>query len=180
MAKTKETAFEEELATKTRELVYGETAKLDQRDKEILRILDKNARTPLSLMAKKVNLSRDAVRYRIKRMMAENVIAGFRLVLNPAKMGYPLLNFVCFSLQNLSDEEERKFRAYVKALGNTIYLGSVSGRWDYVAILAAKNPGHFEEVLRDIRKRFSSIIRDFETISVLQEYKYEEVAGLLD
>ena len=51
--------------------------KLDVKDKKILVLLSKNSRMPISEMAKKVQLSRDTVAYRIKRMQKLNVILQF-------------------------------------------------------------------------------------------------------
>ena len=44
------------------------TAKLDLKDRKILRELDMNARIPMNELAKKVGLSRQVVQYRIQRM----------------------------------------------------------------------------------------------------------------
>jgi len=49
-------------------------AKLDVKDKKILSILSANSRIPLTQLAKKVGLSRDAVNYRIKNYEKNGII----------------------------------------------------------------------------------------------------------
>ncbi len=171
--------FEKELIGKNWRLTYGAAIKLDKKDKEIIKILGKKGRLPLSTISKKVGLSRDGVRYRIKRLIDADIIVGFQAIINPAKMGYQFVTQAFFSLHNLSDAMEKKFQAYLCNLGNTSYVSSTSGRWDYTAVFLSKNPGHFEDILRNIRKQFPNIIKDFETTHILQEYKYEELTGLV-
>ena len=60
---------------------------LDQKNLDIIKILEKNARTSNVEIAKKINISEGAVRRRINLLIKENFI---RLVgiTNPLKMGF--------------------------------------------------------------------------------------------
>lgn len=50
--------------------------KLNLKDRKILSILDMNARTPLSQIAKQVGLSREVVHYRIQQLEKKGAIEG--------------------------------------------------------------------------------------------------------
>ena len=54
---------------------------LDQTDREILAILQRNARESLKGIAAQTGLARSTVRYRLQRMEAEGVIGGYRVEL---------------------------------------------------------------------------------------------------
>lgn len=52
----------------------------DAIDSKIIEELRRDARTPLATLARKVNLSRNAVRQRIERLERDQVIAGYTIV----------------------------------------------------------------------------------------------------
>lgn len=51
---------------------------MDEKNLQILRLLQQNARLPLKTLAGKVGLARSSVRERIARMEAEGIILGYR------------------------------------------------------------------------------------------------------
>lgn len=160
-------------------LVYGLYYKFDKYDKLILKELDNNARKPLSEISKKVKLSRDAIRNRIQKMVDAKVISCFKPLLQPPRMGYPIINYVFISLYNPTEEEEQKFLKYLKSEKYVTYVASLIGKWDYIIDIMAENQGQFDRILKSIRQRFPSLIKDYEVYGVLQEYKYEEIGRLV-
>jgi Lrp/AsnC family leucine-responsive transcriptional regulator len=54
----------------------------DRNDLEILKILQKNARAPVSEIAKELKLSRPTVKNKIERLVREGIIKGFTIELN--------------------------------------------------------------------------------------------------
>ncbi|RXZ81331.1 Lrp/AsnC family transcriptional regulator [Paenibacillaceae bacterium] len=62
-------------------------AVLDETDRRIIAILNKNGRISYTDLAKEVGLSRVAVQARINAMMDEGVIERFTAVINPEKIG---------------------------------------------------------------------------------------------
>jgi DNA-binding Lrp family transcriptional regulator len=161
-------------------IMYGEQFGLDKKDNQIIKALYINARMPLSKMRKHVNLTRDGIKYRIKRMIKNGVIQSFIPVLNPPKMGFNSMNYVFFSMQNFSIENEKGFIKYLKGLNNVIYISKLVGRMDFLVFIIARNPEHFNDILRNIRGKFSGIIKEYEIMSVIQEYKFIEMDRLLD
>lgn len=66
----------------------------DETDLELLRILQASPRATMSELARRVEMSSPAVTERVARLEEDGVIAGYRLELNPAALGYPLTAFV--------------------------------------------------------------------------------------
>jgi DNA-binding Lrp family transcriptional regulator len=60
---------------------------MDDKNLQILRLLQQNARLPLKTLAGKVGLARSSVRERIARMEADGVILGYRADIQPAYRG---------------------------------------------------------------------------------------------
>jgi Lrp/AsnC family transcriptional regulator for asnA, asnC and gidA len=67
---------------------------LDDVDKKILSILQTDARTPFSRIAKMLNLSEATIHMRIRRMKEAGVIRGFYVDIDPDKIGMNVLAYV--------------------------------------------------------------------------------------
>jgi len=67
---------------------------LDEIDKEILRVLQKNSRTPLREISKRVGLAESTVYERIKKLKEKGIIKKFTIILDPESLGFHLLAFI--------------------------------------------------------------------------------------
>ena len=61
---------------------------MDEKDRKIIEILEKNARTPFTQIAKEVGLSEGAVRKRVEALERKGVIRKYVAVVDPKKLGY--------------------------------------------------------------------------------------------
>ncbi len=153
--------------------------KLDSKDKRILEIMDKNARMSIAKISKKTGIQRDSIMYRLKRMESSGVIAFYHARVNPVQIGYPVYSFVNITLYNLNKEEEQKFVGYLNATKNVTYIAKTTGKWDFTLSIAAKNLKHFDEIITQIRYKFSKIIKEYEVASIVEEYKFDSVYELI-
>src|SRR3989338_7679730 len=60
---------------------------MDRKNIEMLKILNKNARTPVSVIARAIGLTENAVKYRIERLEKGGYIKGYRPSLSSKKFG---------------------------------------------------------------------------------------------
>ena len=70
---------------------------VSKKDQVILSILQNGARTPISEIAKEVNLSENGVRYRLEKLEDEGYIKNYTVLLNPKKFGKH--TFAIFNLE---------------------------------------------------------------------------------
>ena len=61
---------------------------MDKKDLKILRELERNARKSSKAIGKAIGLHPDVVRYRIDRLVKQNIIASFLTFVNFAKIGF--------------------------------------------------------------------------------------------
>ena len=66
----------------------------DDKNLTLLRLLEKNPRTPISQLARRIGMSNPAVKERILRLEESGILAGYRLDLNPKELGYDVTAFV--------------------------------------------------------------------------------------
>ena len=83
---------------------------LDDIDKKILKILEEDARTPFSKIAKMLNLSESTIHIRIKRLKENGIIRGFYVDIDPEKIGYNVMAFV------LIKADPKKYESILKAI----------------------------------------------------------------
>ncbi|AIF69516.1 transcriptional regulator [Palaeococcus pacificus DY20341] len=69
-------------------------ATLDEIDKKILAILQRNSRTPLREISKAVGLAESTIYERIKKLKDNGVIERFTVILNPEALGFTMLSFI--------------------------------------------------------------------------------------
>jgi Lrp/AsnC family transcriptional regulator, leucine-responsive regulatory protein len=160
-------------------IVQGKQVKLDQKDKKILEILNTNARLSIADISRKTGIQRDSVLYRINKMKKQKVIRFFHTTVNPGVLGYPIYSFVNFMLYNLTQDKEKTFRAYLKGHPNIVYVAKTTGKWDFTISVAAKDLKHFDSIMTELRMRFSKIIKDYDTASIIEEYKYDYMVDLI-
>jgi len=67
---------------------------LDDIDRKILSILQKNSRTPLREISKEVGLAESTVYERIKKLKDRGIIKKFTVILDPNSLGFGLMAFI--------------------------------------------------------------------------------------
>ena len=143
---------------------------IDKKDKRILAMLCENSRAPLSEIAKKVMLSRDAVDYRIKRMQNQGIILKFVPVVSLNKFGYH--QFHTFMLLDESEpEKQKKLITELKKHPNVRSMMEYSDKWDIEVVLLAKNVKEFDQIFTEIITKYPKTIKENMTIELVTNYK---------
>ena len=78
---------------------------MDEIDLKLLRLLQKNARTPIKALAGEVRLSSPAVSARIERLEKQGVIRAYTLDLDPLQLGHHILAYIHLDMQPTQKEE---------------------------------------------------------------------------
>jgi Lrp/AsnC family leucine-responsive transcriptional regulator len=66
----------------------------DNKNIEILKLLQRNARMSIAELARKIRMSNPAAKERVRRLEKSGVIAGYRLELDPKAAGHEITAFV--------------------------------------------------------------------------------------
>ena len=77
---------------------------IDDIDRQILNILQQNARTSNAEIARQVDMAPSAVLERIRRLEAKGVVQGYEARINPEALGMHLLAFVFVASSDMSGE----------------------------------------------------------------------------
>ena len=122
---------------------------MDNIDIKIINILQKNARTPVSDISKRVNLSSPAVADRIKKMVENGLIRKFTTILEPNLNGRELEALLFVSLRRT--ESAPKFMKLVEEENDILSCYYLTGDFDYLIRISTKNTESLEKLLSRIK-----------------------------
>ena len=130
--------------------------KLDLVDRKILTELDRNCRISDSQLAKKVNKSRETVRYRILKLQEKGIIIGFITSINPNKLGFYMFK-VYLKLENIPEEREKLFKE-LKENKEIYWMGISDGAFDLVFAILSKSITSYYENINFLLSKWNHLI----------------------
>jgi DNA-binding Lrp family transcriptional regulator len=157
-----------DLQESTSDIVIGKT--LDETDEKILNVLQQDCRTTATAIASAVNLTPEAVIYRIKRLQKEKIIHSFAVSVNKEKLGLTWYQ-IQFLLRNIDEAEEKKLLSRLKMIDSVEYIVWMIGKWNFEINMYCKSISEFRANLMKIRSLLSDYIREYDTNIILKKYK---------
>ena len=142
--------------------------KIDNIDRKILVMLNKDSSTPLLKIAQETGISSPQAIYRIKRLIKRNIIRSFKIDIDRKKIGYEYCKALVY-LQNISRKRQAEFIKYCTGLKNIIALVDVVGPWDIELEFEVRNFEEYNGIMSRLRKEFSDILRNFESVIITKE-----------
>lgn len=106
--------------------------KIDETDRRILTVLQRDAMVSMDALSEAVNLSRNACWRRVKQMEEAGIITGRVALVNPAALDLGLSVFVMIRTASHATDWLAKFDAAVKALPEIVGAHRMSGDLDYI------------------------------------------------
>jgi len=124
-------------------------AAMDAIDAAILRILQQNGRIANAELAEKVGLSASACSRRVDILEKSGVISGYHARLSHKALDYRIMVIVHISLSGQFAKTLTEFEAAVKLCPNVLVCYLMSGEYDYILRVAAKDLEDYERIHRD-------------------------------
>jgi DNA-binding Lrp family transcriptional regulator len=121
---------------------------LDDTDRAILRALVRDATQSAGALGRALGLSQPACWRRIRRMEEAGILAGQRLVLDPAQLGFGVTVFLGIKLATKGRVSLEDFERAATAIPEVQVVQHVLGLFDYRLRVTARDISDFERVLR--------------------------------
>lgn len=119
---------------------------LDATDRAILRILQEDARTPFSEVARRIDMSSATVHDRVGRMEDAGVIEGYHAKVNAKSLGYGVSAFV--GLRTEQGREENAL-ARLSELEEVREIHLTTGEWDVMLRVYAEDTDALRDLMFD-------------------------------
>lgn len=122
---------------------------LDRFDHAILRILATEGRISAVELARRVGLSKSPVQARMKRLEEDGVIAGYRAILDPVKMGLAHVAFVEVRLADTREVALQAFNRAVLTVPEVEQCHMIASRFDYLLKVRTSDIADYRRVLAE-------------------------------
>lgn len=122
---------------------------MDQIDKQLLIMLQENARVPLKQLAEKVYLSSPAAAARIARLEKQGIIKGYHMDVDWFKLGYHITAFINLEV---APDQKKDFYPYIKACPNVMECNCVTGNYSMLIKVCFQSTMDLDTFIGDVQR----------------------------
>ena len=140
---------------------------MDEKDKLILSLLQKDGRMTASEMAEKVDLSVPAVTERMRKLTEGGVLKEFRAVLDAKKVGYDVTAYILLDMS--SSNSYGDMVQYAQDNDEVLECHSITGEGSHILKVRTHDTSSLESLLRNIQS-WPGVIRTH-TMIVMSTFK---------
>lgn len=143
------------------EKIYGKGSLIDfdELDEKIIKLYAGDIKISFTKIAKKLEVTSETIRKRIIHLEKKKIIIGYKINLNLRKMDYQGYR-VDFLLNSIKRNKE--LFEYIKQHKYFYQINKSIGGADFETEIVVKDLNHLLEILEEVVKRFSDVIRGYE------------------
>tara|TARA_Y100000816_G_scaffold163308_1_gene116880 strand:+ start:1310 stop:1768 length:459 start_codon:yes stop_codon:yes gene_type:complete len=121
--------------------------KIDNIDKKILSILQKNAKITNAKLSQEIGLSPAPTLERVRKLETRGIITGYHAKLNKSKIGLGVSTFVMVTLKGHNKKNINSFIDKIKKVENIVECHHITGSGDFILRVVAKNIESYQELM---------------------------------
>ncbi len=118
---------------------------LDKTDKEILRLLQEDARLTTKELAYKLKLTTTPVYERVKKLEREGYITGYIARINREKVGKNMMIFCNVVLKENTTQRVKKFESEISRFDEVLECFKMAGNTDYLIKIIVENMAEYQD-----------------------------------
>jgi DNA-binding Lrp family transcriptional regulator len=133
---------------------------LDKKDRELLYLLDVNARASLSQLAKKTSMSKQVVKYRINRLEKSGFIKGYYAMIDHSRLGF--ISFrIYLKFRNINPKKHNIILNYLKKQKPVWAIVNILGKWDIALGVGVGDIYNFYDFWENFLSKYIKNIKDY-------------------
>jgi Lrp/AsnC family transcriptional regulator for asnA, asnC and gidA len=141
--------------------------KLDDTDRAILRILQEDARTPFSEIARRIDMSSATVHDRVGRLEDAGVIEGYHAKIDPRKVGFGTSALVGLRVEQGREEDAL---ARLREIEGVREIHLTTGEWDVMLRVYAEDTDDLRELMFEHIAKMDGFARSQTMVILGTEY----------
>lgn len=122
---------------------------MDQIDKQLLVMLQENARVPLKQLAEKVYLSSPAAAARISRLEKQGIIKGYHTEIDWLKLGHHITAFINLEV---APDQKKEFYPFIQECPNVMECNCVTGNYSMLIKVGFQSTMDLDSFIGDVQK----------------------------
>ncbi len=147
---------------------------MDRIDKRLLALLLEDSRTPMSMLARRLRVSREVVQYRIERLRQQGIIRSFFADIDLSRFGY--IGAAFFLVIKAARHDE--MRSYLEHVHYISWAAEWSGNYSIGMTIVGKSLEEIDRRVQSILSRFNDVIIAHQFILHRQNhFFYEKYVG---
>ncbi len=146
--------------------------KLTKADKIILANMEYNPRITDKKLAELCHLSKDSIRYRIKRLESNEIILKYISMIDYKKLGNQ--SYKLYLKLNCTFEKKEQIKEFFRKQSNTFSLFESQGTWDLAVAIFTKNDFCFNKIENKMLELFGDVIYKKRYCSMVNAEIYEK------
>lgn len=143
--------------------------KLDDKDMQILSLLNRDSRINLVEISRQVGLTPNGISNRIKNLEKQGIILNYSISLEWKELGYEWYGIQLKLIKFGEDVDKKLLDFFVKHKKIAFYYKYLGGVWDYDVGLIAKNSIELRDFINEFRKQFSDVAKISDVFLTLDE-----------
>ena len=124
----------------------GLQANLDRIDRQILTLLQKNARLPNNRLAAEVGIAPSTCLERVRRLHRDGVLTGFQAQVNKRAVGIRIQALIAVRLAHHVGPEIERFEEEILAIPEVLALFHVTGDNDFLVHVGVRDSDHLRQL----------------------------------
>ncbi|MCP5076296.1 MAG: Lrp/AsnC family transcriptional regulator [Rhodobacteraceae bacterium] len=144
----------------------------DQTDYKILSILQEDGDISMSALSDKIGLSLSACHRRVKLLEAEGIISNYSARLDRKALGLEVQVFIEIKLDSQRRQDIEAFEDAIADMPEVLECHMISGEFDYLMRVAARNTSDYERLYRNRLSMIPSIsqMKTLLSLSTVKEF----------
>lgn len=122
---------------------------MDDFDRKIIRELSTDGRMNFRDLGKRIHLSPNATAERVRRLQKSGVIRGFRIDVDPARLGFSIEAYIDVKMQ--LGTTASSFEASIRKISGAVSAAILTGEFDFRLRVACKDQSDLVRVIETLR-----------------------------
>lgn len=144
--------------------------KLDQIDRKILDILQKEAKITNAQLSKEIGLSPAPTLERVKKLEQTGVIQSYHARLDPTKIGLGVSTFVHVSLKGHNKKNINTFLEAINQIDEIIECHHITGTGDFILKVIAKDISSYQTLMLEKVSEID-VVDNMQSMVILSTFK---------
>lgn len=145
---------------------------MDEIDRKILTLLQRNADLPGKTVAEKINLSPSSVERRIAKLKRDGVIDRIVAVVDRGAVGRNLSVLVELEIQNEHRHSIEQFRRWIENAPEVQSCWYVTGDMDFVLLVVVRDLDEYNEFIERLMTEQQALVRKYKSLIALKTFKH--------
>jgi Lrp/AsnC family leucine-responsive transcriptional regulator len=153
------------------------TVKLDNTDRKILELLQRNSNITNALLAKEIGLSPAPTLERVNKLENSGIIRSYHAVIDPGSVGLGVSTFVMVTLKGHNKDNIDKFMQAIQKIDEVIECHHITGAGDFILKIVCADIAAYQQLMLEKVSNID-VVDSLQSMVILSTFKDSKVLPL--